>query len=160
MRKLKKELSEFLHQADFEKNLSEIHKFIPKKAINSLFTFLYSPDKQIKTRAAKSMGEIVSKIAEENIEFARVIIRRLMISLTEESGAIGWGAPLAMGEIMARNRQLAEEYHKILISYSIEEEDNYLDFEGLQKDVIAGIKRLAEVYPDLVEDADHLRGAK
>ena len=47
-----------------------------------------------------------------------------------------------MGEIMARSEKLAEEYYKILISYTLGG-GNELDFEELQKDVIAGLKRLS-----------------
>jgi len=78
-----------------------------------------------------------------------------MLSLTEESGGIGWGAPEAMGEIMARSEKLAEEYHKILISYTLGG-GNELDFEDLQKDVIAGLKRLSQVHPELVKEVEHL----
>jgi len=51
------------------------------------------------------------------MESARVIMRRLMWSLNDESGGIGWGAPEAMGEIMARHEQLTKEYSAILGSY-------------------------------------------
>ena len=70
------------------------------------------------------MGEVVSKIAENDLEFARIIMRRPMLNLNDESGGIGWGAPEAMGEIMARSEKLAEEYHKILIHTPLVEEMN------------------------------------
>ena len=155
MRSFKKEVLEFLERRDFEINLREIHKFEAKKLVNALFSFLCSTDKKLKERTVTAMGEVVSKIAEDNIESARIIMRRLMLSLTEESGGIGWGAPEAMGEIMARNEKLAEEYHKILISYTLSG-GNELDFEDLQKDVIAGLKRLAEVHPHMVKEVNHL----
>ena len=56
---------------------------------------------------------------------------------------------------MARNEKLAEDYHKILISYTIGG-GNELDFEELQKDVIAGLRRLSVVRPNLVEEVKHL----
>ena len=155
MRSLKKEVLEFLEQTDFEKNLREIHKFEAKKLVNALFPFLYNTDKRIKDRTIMAMGEVVSKIAKDDLDFARTIMRRLMLSLTEESGGIGWGAPEAMGEIMARSEKLAEEYHKILISYTLGG-GNELDFEDLQKDVIAGLKRLSQVHPELVKEVEHL----
>ena len=68
-------------------------------------------------------------------------MRRLMWSLNDESGSIGWGAPEAMAEIMARNKKLADEYYKILISYS-EQGKNYLEHEGLQRSVRRGIERI------------------
>jgi len=155
MRTLKKEVLKFLEQNDFEKNLSEIHKFPPGKLVNILFSFLFSTNKTVKEHTITAMGEVVSKIAEDDIESARIIMRRLMLNLNDESGGIGWGAPEAMGEIMARSEQMAKEYHKILISYT-QEGGNYLDFEDLQKDVIAGLKRLSRVHPELVEDVKHI----
>ena len=155
MKKLKLEVLEFLKQDDFEINLQEIHKFEAKKLVNALFSFLCSTDKKIKDRTITAMGEVVAKIAKDDVKFARTVMRRLMLSLTEESGGIGWGAPEAMGEIMARNKKMAEEYHKILISYTLGG-GNELDFEELQKDVIAGLKRLSRVHPELVEGVKHL----
>jgi len=154
MRNFKKEVLNCLSQKDFEKNLKDIHQFPPKKVINALFSFLVNTNPIIKMNAVKAMGEVVSKLEEKDIESARIIMRRLMLSLTEESGGIGWGSPEAMGEIMARSKKLAEEYHKILISYS-EGEGNFLDFEELQKGVISGLKRLAEVHPGMVKEVKH-----
>jgi len=155
MRSIKKEVKELLEQDDFEKNLYELHNFPSKKLVNTLFSFLCSTDKTIKERTVAAFGEVVSKIAENDITFARTVMRRLMLSLTEESGGIGWGAPVAMGEIMARSEKLAEEYHNILISYTMGG-GNELDFEELQKDVVAGLKRLSRVRPELVEEVNHL----
>jgi len=155
MRSIKKEVKELLEQDDFENNLGELHNFPSKKLVNTLFSFLCSTDKTIKDRTVKALGEVVSQLAENDLEVARNIMRRLILSLTEESGGIGWGAPVAMGEIMARSEKLAEEYHKILISYTLGR-GNELDFEDLQKDVIAGLKRLSRVRPELVEEVNHL----
>lgn len=155
MSNFKKEVLEFLDKSDFDKHLLEIHKFPARKLVNALLSFLCSTDKAIRDTTITAMGEVVSTMAEDNLESARIIMRRLMLNLNDESGGIGWGAPEAMGEIMARSKKMAEEYHKILISYT-PDGGNYLDFEELQKDVIAGLKRLSLVRPDLVEDVKHL----
>ena len=155
MRDFKKNISKFLQQKDFNENLKTIHEFPRQKTVNALFSFLCSTDKIIKERTIIAMGEVVSKVAEDDIEAARMIMRRLTWSLNEESGWIGWGSAEAMGEIMARSDMLAEEYHKMLISY-ISESDNYLLFEKLRNEVILGLKRLAGVRPDLVKGINHL----
>ena len=155
MKIFKREVLKFLEQDDFEKNLKDIHQFPPLKVVNALFSFLVTTNQTIKRRSVTAMGVVVSKLAEKDIETARIVMRRLMLSLTEESGGIGWGSPEAMGEIMARSEKLAEEYHKILISYT-ESGGNYLDFEELQKDVISGLQRLAEVHPHMVKEVNHL----
>ena len=43
--------------------------------------------------------------------------RRLIWSLNDESGGIGWGAPEAMGEILARSEKLSCEFYCILLAY-------------------------------------------
>jgi hypothetical protein len=125
------------------------------KVVNVLLSILVTTDEELKNRVVKSFGEVVSQLAEDDIESARIVMRRLMLSVTEESGGIGWNTPEAMGEIMARSEKLADEYHKILISYT-EGGGNELDFEGLQKSVIEGLKRLSEVRPELVQSMKHL----
>jgi hypothetical protein len=155
MRNFNKQILNFLEQKHFEENLNGIHKFPPQKTVNVLFSFLCSTDKAQKKRAIMAMGEVVSEIAENDLESARTIMRRLLWSLNEESGWIGWGSAEAMAEIMARNNILAEEYYKFLISY-ISEGDNYLLFEELRKEVISGLRRLSQVYPHLVKEVGHL----
>lgn len=151
----KKKILHFLKQKDFDKRLKSIHEFPPQKTINILISLLCTTDKTVKERTIIAMGEVVAKIAKDDIAAARMIMRRLMWSLNEESGWIGWGSAEAMGEIMARNDKLAEEYHKMLISY-ISEGDNYLLFEELRKEVISGLKRLAQVRPDLVKKIKYM----
>jgi hypothetical protein len=155
MKKIKTDVLKFLEQDDFEKNLKDIHQFPAMKVVNALLSFLVTTNHTIKKHTVIAMGEVVSRIAEEDIESARIIMRRLMLSVTEESGGIGWNTPEAMGEIMARSEQLANEYHKILISYTMGG-GNELDFEGLQKSVIAGLRRLAKVRPHMVKEVIHL----
>jgi hypothetical protein len=155
MKKIKTDVLKFLEQDDFEKNLKDVHKFPPKKVVNALLSFLVTTNHTIKKHTVIAMGEVVSKLAEKDIESARIIMRRLMLSVTEESGGIGWNTPEAMGEVMARSEQLANEYHKILISYTMGG-GNELDFEGLQKSVISGLKKLAEVHPQMVKEIKHL----
>lgn len=155
MRDFRKQLHHFLEQEDFDKRLNEIHEFPTQKTLNALFAFLCSPDKKIKNNAIIAMGEVVSTIAENDIESARDIMRRLLWSLNEESGWIGWGSAEAMAEIMARNDALAQEYHKFLISY-ISEGDNYLLFKELRKEVVLGLQRLSKVHPHLVKKVSHL----
>ncbi len=74
----------------------------------------------------------MANFAEEDMESARVIMRRLMWSLNDESGGIGWGSPEAMGEIIASHDGLAKEYAHVLISY-VWEEGNFLEYEPLQR---------------------------
>jgi hypothetical protein len=106
----------------------------------------------IRWRAVTAMGAVVARLAREDLESARIVMRRLMWNLNDESGGIGWGSPEAMGEIMARHKGLAKEYAGILISY-INETANFLEHEMLQRGVLWGLGRLAHQRPELIRDA-------
>lgn len=155
-RTLKKKIKQLLLQQDFEKGMSQIGDIPARKAINPLFSFLCSLDELLKWRAVTAMGEVVTRLAEEDMESARVIMRRYMWNLNDESGGIGWGCPEAMGEIMARNENLASEFWCILISY-IRPDGNFLEHEILQRGVLWGVGRLAHARSRLLKDsADYL----
>jgi hypothetical protein len=168
-RQLKKKIQKLLLQQDLESGLAEIGHMPARKAINPLFSFLCSPDELLKWRAVTAMGEVVDRLADTNMESARVIMRRYMWQLNDESGGIGWGCPEAMGEIMARNENLAEEFWCILISY-IRPDGNFLEHAVLQRGVLWGVGRLAHARPQLLKssvdylhpymqtDDPHLRG--
>jgi hypothetical protein len=156
MRKLKPVVLGILENPDFNNNLQSIHDLPPQKTINALFSFLCSADKSIKNKAVIAMGEVVSRMAETDLESARMVMRRLIWSLNEESGWIGWGSAEALGEIMARNEILAKEYHNLLISFVIEGTNNYLLYDKLREEVVLGLKRLSQVRPKLVQEVQHL----
>ncbi len=154
-RQLKKEIIELLSYKDFEKSLEKICQLPARQVVNPLFSFFYNSDELVKWRAVTAMGAVVSNLADHDMESARVIMRRLIWNLNDESGGIGWGSPEAMGEIMAGHDRLAEEYHNILISY-IMPDGNYIEHEILQRGVLWGIGRLAHARPQLVEGFAHL----
>ena len=152
IRQLKKKILKLFNHKDFGKVLEEICKLPAKQVVNPLFSLFYSTDEIIKWLAVSSMGAVVSNLAKQDMESARVVMRRLMWNLNDESGGICWGSPEAMGEIMARNKKLALEYHNILISY-IREDGNFIEHEMLQRGVLWGLGRLAHARPQLVQDA-------
>jgi hypothetical protein len=151
-RQLKKKILELLDTDDLEKSLDEICQLPARQAVNPLFSFFYSTNELIKWRAITAMGAVVSNLAEQDMESARVMMRRLIWNLNDESGGIGWGSPEAMGEIMARHLKLAEEYAFLLVSY-VNEQGNYIEHPILQRGVLWGLGRLAHSRPELVNPA-------
>lgn len=101
------------------------------------------------------MGAVVARLADQDTESARVVMRRLTWNLNDESGGIGWGSPEALGEIMACSHRLAEEYHFLLHSY-INPDGNFIEYEMLQRGVLWGLGRLAYARPELVRQASSL----
>jgi hypothetical protein len=149
-RQLKEKIRKLLLQKNFKSGLAEIGRMPARKAINPLFSFLCSLDELLKWRAVTAMGKIVGRLAEADMESARVIVRRHMWQLNDESGGIGWGCPEAMGEIMARNENLAQEFWCIQISY-IRPDGNFLEHKALQRGALWGVGRLAHARPQLLK---------
>jgi hypothetical protein len=150
-RKLKKKILGLLKDHPLETSLEKMGQFPPRQALNPLFSFFCHPDEFVKWRAVTAMGAVVARLAQEDMESARIVMRRLMWHLNDESGGIGWGAPEAMGEIMARHEKLAEEYAAILASY-INPSGNFIEHEILQRGVLWGLGRLAHSRPQLLAD--------
>ncbi|MDR3361591.1 MAG: HEAT repeat domain-containing protein [Desulfovibrio sp.] len=119
-------------------------------AIAPLFSFL-PYGSTIKHRAAVALGQVTTRLADEQIEEGRNVVRRLMWHMNEESGNIGWGIPEAFGEILAASERLAKEYHTILFSYIINtgQDDNYCDNSALRRSCYWAAGRLAEARPQL-----------
>jgi hypothetical protein len=151
-RDLKRMVLAVLRSDNFEERLDELCQLPARQVINPLFSFLLSNDEQTKWRAITAMGAVVVNLAEKDMESARVVMRRLMWSLNDESGGIGWGAPEAMGEIIASHEGLAKEYAPILISY-VCEDGNFLEYEPLQQGAVWGLGRVAQARPHMVQDA-------
>ena len=148
-RQLKKIVRDCLQQTDFEKGLKIIGALPPRQVANPLFSAFCSLNDTVKWRAVMAMGSIVSNLAETDIESARVIMRRFIWNLNDESGGIGWGCPEAMGETMALNAALANEYWCLLTAY-IQPEGNYLEHPVLQRGVVWAVGRLAHARPQLI----------
>ena len=151
-RGLKKKISELLKLESLDRALGVLNGQPAGQAINTLFSFLPSTDPRVKWAAVTAIGSTVSGLADSQMEQARVVMRRLMWQLNDESGGIGWGCPEAMGEIMASHNGLANEFAHILVSY-VRKDGNFLEYQPLQQGVIWGIARLAQVRPHLVKDA-------
>jgi hypothetical protein len=151
-RQLKKRILQLLLAENFKKGLDEIRRLPPRKAVGPLFSYLCSLDELVKWRAVTAMGNVLSDLAASDLESARVVMRRFIWNLNDESGGIGWGCPESMADAMARNEKLAAEYGCILFSY-IQPDRNYLEHEGLQRGVLWGVGRLAHNRPECMQTA-------
>ncbi|MEJ2640959.1 MAG: hypothetical protein P8010_15425 [Desulfosarcinaceae bacterium] len=151
IRALKKQIENLLscRAEGLETALSEVAALPARQAINPLIGLYCHSDARLRWRAITATGLLVARLADTELASARIIMRRLMWSLNDESGGIGWGAPEAMGEIMARHEILAGEYACILISY-LDETGNYLELPALQEGGLWGVGRLAEARSDLL----------
>lgn len=164
-RRMKPLVRELLAGPDLDVALATLSGMASAELVGPLFSLLLAPDGLVRWRAVTALGATVARMAEERTEDARVVMRRFLWHMNEESGNIGWGIAEAMGEAMARSALLAGEYHKNLVSYvqcpqcSIGD-DNFLDHAPLRLGVYWGLGRLAQARPELlVHAAPDLLGA-
>ncbi len=150
-RKIKQELLQALQSDDWEERIKTYEELEPKKLLNPLLAFVHH-ESLLRWRSLAMLGPVVARIADARMEDGRIVLRRLMWNLNEESGALGWGSPEAMGAILASHYGLGKEFHRILASYTFDPEGceaNFIDHAPLRRGAYWGLGRLAEVYPDL-----------
>ncbi|MBN2570362.1 MAG: HEAT repeat domain-containing protein [Deltaproteobacteria bacterium] len=152
-RTLKRQVLQIIGSDNWEEDgLNKLIQLPPMQVTNALIASFCDTDETIRWRVITATGIVVSRLADDDMESARNILRRLMWSLNSESGGIGWGAPEAIAEIMACHKTLADEFARILVSYAIPDGDNFLDLPELQRGVLWGLGRLSQVRPELVQD--------
>ena len=149
----KRRITKLLESSDIEAVIHELRQLPASRVINSLIGALCSANETVRWHAITALGPIVADLADRDMEAARVVMRRFMWSLNDESGGIGWGAPEAMAEIMSVHDRLAEEYGHMLVAY-MREDGFYLELPQLQQGLMWGISRLAMVKPDLLKAKD------
>jgi hypothetical protein len=152
LKKLKRIVLEKLQADNLASSLTDLLQLQHKQVTNSLFAFLMHSDERVRWRAITAMGAVMAQLAETDREFSRVIMRRLMWSLNDESGGIGWGAPETMAEVMAQHEGLAGEYNRVFVSY-LNPNGNFLEYEALQRGLLWGTVRLSLVRPESILDA-------
>ncbi len=153
-RKSKKIVKAILEQDDWKDRFVELDTLEPRELVGPLFSCLPLAV-PVRDRAAELLGRTVARMAEEHLEEARNVVRRLMWHMNEESGNMGWGIPEAFGAVLAQSRRLAEEFGPVLISYIRDtgKDDNYCDHPLLRRSCFAAVDRLVRVWPDLAAQA-------
>lgn len=119
------------------------------KVLKALFAGLCANEELLRWHAVSTMGLLVADMANEELESARVVIRRFMWGLNDESGGIGWGIPEAMAECLVCHEALAREYTHILVAF-MRRDGFFLEYEPLQRGLMWGLGRLAGVRPALL----------
>jgi len=91
------------------------------KVLRYLIGRLYAGDEE-KWRAVRALGALCSDPQLVSEETASEMMRRFLWALNDESGAVPYGIPEAMGEIMVQRSELQKTYLPILCSMLTAEE--------------------------------------
>lgn len=95
-------------------------------------------------RAIKAVGLASRELVRRDYEFLRETVRKLLWSLTDESGGIGWSAPEILGEIVSADpKKFSDIIPLIAQVYEVEE-------EVFRPGVVYALARIAETAPEQV----------
>ena len=153
---LKRKILKLIGEREPSIFLPLLAEYPPQDLIGPLISGLCHPVESMRYHSIIALGRVVTAMAEDDREAARVVMRRFLWSLNDESGGIGWGAPEAMSEIMCHSSLLRNEYLHMLISYMREDGDdiwqdgNYLELPMLQRGLLWGVGRLCATFPELM----------
>ena len=115
-----------------------------KRVISALIRMAYDKETLVGWRAIKAVGRVAKAFAKIDHEFLRITVRKLLWSLSDESGGIGWSAPELLGEIVSSDPEgFADIIPLIAEVYDIEE-------QTFRPGVVYALARIAEVSPELV----------
>lgn len=151
--KIKKHLFSLLTRETLNDTLHGIRLLSPRECVNPLFSAICRPEEGIRWFAISCFGSVLGELVTEDPEAARVVMRRFLWSLNDESGGIGWGAPESMAESMIYSSLLREEYLHMLVSYAkhdgeeLFQDGNYLELPELQRGLLWGIERVSSLFP-------------
>ncbi len=158
-RKVKREVIALLEK-EWPERKDDLLLYPLKSLLNPLFIALCHPVGRVRQNAIEAFSLVVPRLAAERLEDARVVMRRFLWSLNDESGGIGWGAPEAMAAIMCESDILRKEYLHMLISYmrddgpELFQDGNFLELPMLQRGLLWGIDQLCQRFPELMREKE------
>ena len=156
-RAIKKQVLDLLAGGDLVASRRALVGLPAGDVVHALFSAICRENPVVRWHAVTCLGDAVARIAADDLEAARIILRRFLWSLNDESGGIGWGSPEAMAECLCRDERLAGEYAHMLVSYMREDgeelcqDGNFIEHPLLQRGVVWGIGRLAGCRRELLQ---------
>lgn len=94
-----------------------------RRALSLLVRLTYDKETLVGWRAIKAVGLAAQELVKADYEFLRETARKLLWSLSDESGGIGWAAPELLGEIVSADpARFCDVIPLIASVYDVEEE--------------------------------------
>jgi hypothetical protein len=114
-----------------------------RKVLSQLVRLAYDKETLVGWRAIKAVGLVAHVLVKSDYEFLRETCRKLLWSLTDESGGIGWSAPEMLGEIVSADPVRFKDIIPLIASaYEVEE-------NVFRAGVLYALARIAESAPEL-----------
>lgn len=113
-----------------------------RKALSLLVRLAYDKETLVGWRAIKAVGLAARQLIKTDYEYLRETARKLLWSLSDESGGIGWAAPELLGEIVSADpRRFSDVIPLIASAFDVEE-------EVFRPGVVYALSRIAETAPE------------
>ncbi len=114
------------------------------KTVSQLIRLSYDKESLVGWRAILAVGMIARDMVRRDPEFLRETCRKLLWSLSDESGGIGWSAPELLGEIVSADPHIFSDLIPLIATV--------YDIEGgaFREGTVYALTRIAEERPDLV----------
>jgi hypothetical protein len=139
---LKKKLHQALESNDLETVVALVKE--NRKVLSLLVRAAYDKETLVGWRAIKALGLSAQALVGTDYDFLRETVRKLLWSLSDESGGIGWAAPELLGEIVSADPQRFNDIIPLIAEvYDIEE-------KVFRPGILYALGKIAEKSPDLV----------
>ncbi len=139
---IKRTIQQALEQNDLDAIVSLVQQH--RRALSQLIRIAYDKETLAGWRAIKAIGRAAKALVKTDDEFLRVTIRKLLWSLSDESGGIGWAAPEILGEIVSADPEKFRDIIPLIAEvYEIEE-------KVFRPGVIYALMRIADTAPEMV----------
>ena len=139
MEKWKADVEALLEAEDYAA-LVRVSRGGPARTLRYLSGRLYSDDENIKWRAVRALGALAADPALLTDEKLSEQLRRYLWSLNDESGAVPFGVPEAIGEILGSRPSLQEAFLPLICSMTHEEE--VIQTGAIERGIIWAIGRV------------------
>lgn len=137
--RLKNKIKELLDTESYDE-IADLAK-TDKGVIRQIISLAYDKEDVMTWRAIEAIGFIAKALSVERIDVVRDTIRRLLWSMGEESGGIGWSSAEMLGEIIRANPDEFIDIIPILWSFR--------DEEMFRPGILWAMGRIALCRPDL-----------
>jgi HEAT repeat protein len=118
---------------------------------------LCSHDEDEKWRAVRAIGFLVHHRDLLAGDRVRELLRRFIWAMSDESGAVPFGIPEALGEVLTRRTEFQDEYLPILVSMLTDEE--MLQTGPIERGVVWALGRVGPPVASSSEALDAIRAA-
>jgi hypothetical protein len=139
-------MKQFIQQALERNDLNAVVSLAQRnrRVLSSLVRMAYDKETLVGWRAIKAIGLVAKEFVKTDDEFLRITIRKLLWSLSDESGGIGWSAPEILGEIVsAAPEKFSDIIPLIAEVFNVEE-------RVFRPGIVYALGRIAETAPERV----------